>query len=841
MPDIDEETFKAVLNKRPEGMSADDGIRKMIAKGYTFNGKHLDPHTLQPIKTYEQEPSMLENAGEMGMDALKYGAEFVAKEGLPIAGAALGGAAGLAAGTPLGPAGMAGGAMGGAYIGGAAGRALTDASEAAVNLVRPGTNPEKTTSEVISGVHETGKSMAEGEALGGILGQTVTQTGKALLPALEKRAPNIVRAVKAAMSENILPSMAQITQSKPMAAMEEVASKIPYFGRRIQAMREAQNAAYDELRKNTLAKVGQKVEEGAMGAATKDAIEAHLDKTILDREVALKKLHSGLLKQYGETAETKAIGEQIGELQAARTRASAETAGKFYKDIDAMIPDAGNKVADDNIRAVAEKFHAQYENLPEKARPQSGVMGLLKDLKDGPGNKIIEVAPNPVQTMTPDVMAGFGIPHEAAQKIAERKAYTFQEMQTLKSSLTSMIRSENIARGKGSNEVRILSNILEGVEKDIAAFSDTLPGDIKAAKKVADAAWKEHKTTYGNKAMQSLDRVTKEHPEAVYKMFVKPNNASDIARLKTVVGEAGMAPIRQKFVQDMVTGPDGKMLAGPQIMKKMSQVGMETMNALLSPLQIKQLARAVEERNLPKFMESEVEQHLRRLIADSGGRAIANETIAQRVMDGDSILTNSLRNVVGPSGMVPYKRAVLEKIIGAPQDAGILPGVGRTPTAQGISKTLQSYDPKVLEHLGFGKEELAQIQKIDDIKALLESTQKNVSNASGSATSGAALMLTGAALKNVLMHPIASGAYLLTNPLSAVPSLATITIGPEIVSRFYTSAYGRKLLIDGMSEKFAKDAALRARIAAFALQAKREKANEDAKKQGLSPAFNEAK
>jgi hypothetical protein len=363
-------------------------------------------------------------------------------------------------------------------------------------------------------------------------------------------------------------------------------------------------------------------------------------------------------------------------------------------------------------------------------------------------------------------------------------------------------------------EGRIFIQLKDALDNDITSFSERLPGDIKDLKKLADANYASYKGTYANPTMATLGRVAKDNPEDVYRMLIKPGDVNDIRRLKSVVGEEGFVPLRRKFVDDLITGPDGKMLSGPQITRNMSKTGFETMREILTPSQLSEIVKAADKREMPQFVESEIEKKLGGLIQAGGGVSRVPEEIVKRVMDGDSVTIKALKKVVGEKGMKPYKRAIVEQVIGSPEAEGAIGAA--SPTSLKMTSRLASYGES-LQHL-FTPEELFDFTKIQDIRTMLEMQGKLSSNYAGTASS----LVTGGAMAELLLNPTKAGAFVLHNPISAVATVLT----PDILSRFYVSKMGRQLLIDGMSEGAAKNTVLASRIAAFAANAIRANAHE---------------
>ena len=659
-------------------------------------------------------------------------------------------------------------------------------------------------------------------AAAGPMGYAAGKVGQKLLPPLAKRPPNVVRAVQAALAADILPSVAQITQSKPMAALEEVVSRIPFIGKRIQVMREAQDAAYNDLRSKAMTGL-DRVPASEVGAATQAAASAELDSMALRREKDLAKLHGALLRKNGPAETREAVGQKLDEIRVGNVEKVRAQAGKLYDEAEAAIPDARNKVDTVSLREVASKHIAKHENLPSVTL-KSSTRKLIEDIKAGPGFTIIENAPNPTQSIVNEAggMLGAFTPAEQAA-LKTRKQYTFSEIQTLRESINGLIQQEkgSLMPGQGSADLSILSELKASLDKDIKGFSDSLPGDLKGKFETATAYYRDnYKGVHANKTMESLARVAKDHPQHLYKMVIKPGNVSDIRRVKKAVGDAGFSPMRRRFVEDLVTGAEGEILSGTEITAKMAKYEMETLKEILSPEQLKQVAKYATDRQAPKFLESELEKRLRTLIFQNKGMYRSPEEVVKRVANGDLMTLKAVKKIVGNDGLKPYKRQIIEDIIGSVPEESLLPGASQTPTSLRISKTLQSYDENFLKEM-FSPDELKQIAQIDDVKALLESQPRLAANSSGTAAA-------------LLTSPISmglAGGFTFAHPVIGT----SIAITTEMIARLYTSEAGRKLLIKGLDPAFAKNTAVAGLILAEIKNITREKISEDRVNQGMEP------
>lgn len=614
-----------------------------------------------------------------------------------------------------------------------------------------------------------------------------------LFPPLEKRAPNIVRAVRAAVSADILPTIAQMTQSKPMAAVEEVISRIPFIGRRVELMREEGERAFNEFRSKFLAKAGPEGSPAELGARTQARTQMELNRIRDARERELANLHRSVLESQGPKEELAVIGQHLDEIRMARVNDAKATAEKLYRDVVDEIPAGKDAVHDGNIRAAAADLLAKYDKAPLSAKPPYSEKTLkrLRDIVDGPGENIIENAPDIMMKQDPQL---FGAQAQIAKAMKERKTYSFDEVQTLRSTLNDLIHQEQLLaqRGGKTPDLRVYAQLKGALDKDIEAFGEALPGDLAGKFKAATAYYRDYKGILTNETMRNLAKVAKENPEDVYRLLVRKGDVSDIKRAKKALGEGSFGPMRRRFVEDLVTGADGMPLRGNEITRRMASYGMETLREILSPEQVAQVQRFAKTREMPRFMRSEMEKSLSRAIDTSP------EEVVKRVINGDTDTLKALKNIVSPEDFKEYKRRVLADIIGEPPPPDLLPELARTPSALRMDKTLKSYDDGFLKTL-FEPGELAEISKIEDTKALMESSRRLQANASQTAPAALSWMATGSGVTLAFYNPIAG---------------ATLALGADTVSRLLASKAGRKLILDGLDPKNAGKAAIAAAITA---------------------------
>ena len=668
-------------------------------------------------------------------------------------------------------------------------------------------------------------------ALAGPVGKGVGELGAKMLPPIEARAPNAVRAVRAALSADILPTIPQATQSQAWATAEEVTARIPFFGRRIKAMRQAQESAFQELRTSAVKAAGPSVAPSELGEKTREAVFGQVEAMSSAREKKLATLHKNILKAGGDPTTAEAAARQLDEIRVAKTEEARRTAGKLYDEVAEMVTPDVDKVTDSNIKMNAEKWIKEYKNLPNASLDPKAAK-LLEDIRSGPGQNIIENAPDPMtrhahgQKINPQSQKvlfdayGHQIDQKALKALAERKTYTFQEAQTLLSTLNGLIQQEYMKApvGGGTVEGRIYKGLKDSFVEDIKAFGDSLSGDLRDKFDVATAYYRDHyKAIYGNQTMKNLGQLAKEKPKAVFDSLIGRGNVVDIKRLKTAVGKQGFAPMRSLAVERLVTSPEGRILSGPEITKNIAAYGDEALKEILTPKQLAEVSKFRATRELPKFVESEIEKKLKGVIFEREGVFRAPEDVVKRIVNGDTATLKAVKNIVGKSGTDQYRRRIIEDIMGEAYNPTLLPGQVQNPTALRMGKALREYDQSFLNEI-FSKKELAEIDKIDDIKALLESQQKLNANPN-TAPAAVAMLASGA-----------GGTLMVISPIKGTAAL----IAADIVSRFYVSEAGRRLMIEGLDPRLVKNMPTYTRIITAAANAARENAREDRINRGVN-------
>ncbi|MFA5026405.1 MAG: hypothetical protein WC713_00885 [Candidatus Methylomirabilota bacterium] len=690
-------------------------------------------------------------------------------------------------------AGVIPGAIAGGGLGFAAGKSAADILDRSMGIKKPIESIRQ------AGI-ETAQNLEAGagaEAIGLGMGGVVRGVAGALRPVAE-RTTGVAKAVRAAMAAKITPTMTQILQSKPMAQAEEVLSRLPFIGRRIIAMRDAQESAYQAVRSQVLESAGPNVAPSKLGITIRDRLEDVVSKREINRMAAISKEREKLLGKAGSETTAERLAAEYNEIMARRIEASRKAKNKFFDKVGEEIPDEADQVLTTNLEAATRKHLEITDRIPRAF--SSETKGLLSDLASGPAGKMVD---DSGKLLKGDAAA------EAQALISGRKSWTFKEVTTLREIING--RLNEAMRTGNTKESAVWRNAKDALDKDIEAFSETLTGDIKKKYDLAIAYYRDiYKGKFATKQNIDLMKVAKANPQMFYENVVKPGNYVDIAKTREVAGPGVMDKMRRLFLEDMTTGQDGRALSGPEILNKIGGYSKEAILELLTPSQYDELLKYQANRESPRFIESQIEMNLRKIIRKSGDMYVHPEDVVTRIADGDVMTYRAVKRIVGEKGTAPIKRRILEGIIGEIHDPTVLAGQ-QNKTAFGMRKALKAYDENFLKEV-FGKNMLDDISKIDDMKALLESQQRLLANPSGTGgmvVSNNALFGMGAVFGFV------------------GPGAATaVAVGAGVASALMTSETARKLLIRGLDPANAKNAELYSKLISQVVAAKIDLAKE---------------
>lgn len=271
-------------------------------------------------------------------------------------------------------------------------------------------------------------------------------------------------------------------------------------------------------------------------------LESMLDKNIASSGIAEKAYKENIAqaeqyaksiqKGFGGKATMQEAGETAQSFAKGRYGAFMQKAQQLYKDIP-----------------VAAETLVETNNLRDVAIGQLDELGKI----DAPAMKrILNIAKESVEPQTAykpgTIVSASGQPFTGGNL----PKYTWQELMADRNSLNQMWR-----QSADPNRKRIIGGLVNAIDDDIAKFSTTTAPGVKQA---FDKALNFYKfgdekipgvRTFRDRQIKSMIESTS--TEDVVNKFIKPNNVSDITRLASATGPEGMQPIKQAWLDKLLT------------------------------------------------------------------------------------------------------------------------------------------------------------------------------------------------------------------------------------------------------------------------------------------------
>lgn len=141
------------------------------------------------------------------------------------------------------------------------------------------------------------------------------------------------------------------------------------------------------------------------------------------------------------------------------------------------------------------------------------------------------------------------------------------------------------------NKKRILRDLVNSIDEDISILS----GEVKtpAIKTKLDDAISFYKKgdeeipgiqTFKERRIQNA--LTSKSPEKIVDQFIKPNNVSDVKRLRAVVGNDGMQPIKQAWLEKLLTKGEEQSFSPTKFSSSYGKYDIQTLASFLSPQEL---------------------------------------------------------------------------------------------------------------------------------------------------------------------------------------------------------------------------------------------------------------
>ncbi len=341
---------------------------------------------------------------------------------------------------------------------------------------------------------------------------------------LSKLPPEVADRVKAGLEAGVDLSPAALKQTKPLAQLESM------FDKNITSSGIAEKAYKENI-------------------AQAEAYAKHLQRNIGGKTTMLE------------------AGEKAQQMAKGRYGAFMQKAQQLYKDIP-VEPDT--LIETNNLRDTAVGMLDELGKIDAPAVKR--VLNVAKEstepgMQFRPGTPAAEstlsdpfrqygavtIGKKPPMT-TSTIPAGTGGIVDATGNPfvgANMPKYTWQELLGDRNSLNQMWR-----QSADPNRKRILGHLVDAIDDDIAKFSTVKPG----VKEAFDKALNFYKfgdekvpgvRTFRDRQIKAVFETTS--PEDVVNKFIKPNNVSDITRLASASGPEGMQPIKQAWLDKLLT------------------------------------------------------------------------------------------------------------------------------------------------------------------------------------------------------------------------------------------------------------------------------------------------
>lgn len=184
-----------------------------------------------------------------------------------------------------------------------------------------------------------------------------------------------------------------------------------------------------------------------------------------------------------------------------------------------------------------------------------------------------------------------------AKEITENKTNftTLEGITALRSKLKELKDVEDMASkipGRTTPVGRKLTILLNGVEKDFDDYYKNVNPEAKGLYDLAKASYKEEIGRFGSKEVRYI---AKNNPEKIVDYVIKPNNVTAITNVKKALGESGFAPIKQRFLLDIVESTKTSEFGATPAFRPSAMANMlnkyepETLSAIFSKSELKEI------------------------------------------------------------------------------------------------------------------------------------------------------------------------------------------------------------------------------------------------------------
>ena len=378
----------------------------------------------------------------------------------------------------------------------------------------------------------------------------------------------------------ITPTPAQLTQGRLAQMVETLGNRYPYSAQKFQDFYAQQMADLDNVRAKLMSTVG----------------ENEATKTVQD--MMKQRIKSYLASANPEDAAT--LQDRFGDLD---NYMKNEQAGQFSQGMLA----AASKIARD-------KADQMYQNVPIQpnapiATPQFAAQAkqfldeeLLADPVDRDKGWVNRLA---AYSGTPTVP---GIDLSEASSLSE--ASNLQKMiqaqmgnnesqmpfagtqMTMKSLRDLRIKHDPGyllgAAGQGDRFAGYAAKLRQALASDIQNGAESISPEAGQALSDANANYAQYKDMFNDPYIRGL---LKSDPEDFITHAIRPDDISNIAKLKQVLGPDNFLPVKQNFLANMLVDKDGN-LSPSGFINKVNKFGMPTLSTVFDPDELAEITNA---------------------------------------------------------------------------------------------------------------------------------------------------------------------------------------------------------------------------------------------------------
>jgi hypothetical protein len=304
-------------------------------------------------------------------------------------------------------------------------------------------------------------------------------------------------------------------------------------------------------------------------------IESHLDKNIATAGISQKVRQ----EQYDSINNLKqqlqhSIGGKKGTLEAGqlaqgsgniKREAWMSKAQELYKNvpIEPSMP-----IETNNLRDVA------IGHLDELGKMSgSGIKRILKIAENGMTKET---------TINSSILTQEGKAFKTT--IPSEPTYNWKQLIADRAELNKVIRMTY-----DPNKKRVLHDVINAIDDDIAQFSNSAAPGVKEAFSKATNFYKEGAQIFRDR--QIANTLKSSNPEDIVKNFIKPNNPSEIGRLSQAVGNDGMTPIKQAWFEKMVTKGEEQSFSPAKFSTAFEKYDIDTLKSFLTNKEISGLKK----------------------------------------------------------------------------------------------------------------------------------------------------------------------------------------------------------------------------------------------------------